>query len=367
MCRVAIALRLVLLLAGTSGTAFAATVSCATLARQMHHRHIPDVAVAVFSQGKVQSVFCSSSGTPLSPGSIFEAASLSKPVFAYGVLKLVEDHRLDLDKPLAEYLDRPYEHHQNPFGQGTTDPVSDPRFAKITARMVLSHTSGLPNWSHHGPLSFLSDPGEKWSYSGEGYVYLQRVVEAITGLRIDAFLENTVLLPLGMNHSSFIWQAGFADHALPGHSTAGEPAPIDHFFVPVVSTTLYTTLGDYSRFLMQLLTPATHSPLLMEEQSQEVARPHPEPLLGTWLGDRTSPADLLFSLGCKPWLSVVLSVPANHRKRNSLSYRQRQRPGLGGYLGSRSRSGEPPCFALPDAPSEGLRGVIRLTAHEPEG
>ncbi len=93
----------------------------------MHRSNIANVAVAVFSHGRVESVFCSSSAKTLAPDSVFEAASLSKPVFAYGVLKLVQDHRLDLDRPLAEYLNRPYEHQQNPFRQGVADITTDPR------------------------------------------------------------------------------------------------------------------------------------------------------------------------------------------------------------------------------------------------
>ena len=105
--------RAISLLAANSGTAFAGRVSCATLTQQMRRSHIPDVAVAVFDHGKVESTFCSSSGERLSPDSIFEAASLSKPVFAYGVIKLVQEKRLELDRPLSAYLDRPYEHEQN--------------------------------------------------------------------------------------------------------------------------------------------------------------------------------------------------------------------------------------------------------------
>lgn len=173
---------------------------------------------------------------------------------------------------MAEYLDGPYEHQQNPFDQGVADVTTDPRFAKITARMVLSHMSGLPNWAHHGALTFLNDPGEKWSYSGEGYVYLQHVVEAITSQSTGAFLENAVLLPLGMTHSSFTWQAAFSRRAMPGHSADGTPAPIDQFSRPVVSSTLYTTLGDYSQFLMQMLRPTADSPFLLEEKSQIAVR-----------------------------------------------------------------------------------------------
>lgn len=298
----------------SAGSASGAPLNCATLATQMHRSKIPDLAVAVFSHGRVETMFCSSVTRALAPDAVFEAASLSKPVFAYGVLRLVQDHRLDLDRPLAEYLNQPYEHQQNPFRPGVTDRTTDPRFTLITARMVLSHTSGLPNWSHHGPLTFLNDPGETWSYSGEGYVYLQRVVEAITGQSTDAFLESTVLLPLGMTHSSFVWQAAFSGHAMFGHSAAGIASPIDQFSRPVVSSTLYTTLGDYVRFLMEMLQPAADSPFLLEEQSQVVVRPKLNLYWGLGLAIERAQADSYLHWGANPgFQSFFLCQPATGR------------------------------------------------------
>lgn len=265
--------RVSLLLIANCWTAHAATPGCASLKRAMDRSHISNVAVTVFAQGRVRSIFCTSSSQDLPSGALFEAASLSKPVFALGVLILVQEGRLDLDRPLAQYLNHPYEHQQDPFGQGTTDAVFDPRFAKITARMVLSHTSGLPNWSHHGSLSLQSMPGERWSYSGEGYVYLQKIVEAITRKPIDVFLQEDVLLPLGMTHSSFVWQPDFENVALPGHLATGVLQGMEKYSKPIVASTLYTTLGDYSRFVSQMLHPTNHLPFAVEEERQKTVRP----------------------------------------------------------------------------------------------
>ena len=94
---------------------------------------------------------------------VFAAASLTKPVFASGVMALVDAGQLDLDRPLSDYT--------------APDVAGDDRAASITARMVLSHTTGFPNWRQDGPLFLRWSPGTRWGYSGEGYAYLHQVVE----------------------------------------------------------------------------------------------------------------------------------------------------------------------------------------------
>jgi len=103
------------------------------------------------------------------PATVFEAGSVSKTVFAYAVLKLCEKGKLDLDTPLVKYApDRPIE--------------GDSRLDRITPRMVLSHTGGFQNWrSTKEPLSIHFTPGERWSYSGEGYSWLQSVLTHVAG------------------------------------------------------------------------------------------------------------------------------------------------------------------------------------------
>lgn len=120
---------------------------------------------------------------------VFEAASMTKPLAAYVALKLVEQGRLDLDRPLASYLPEPYLKHE-----------------KITARMVLSHTSGFPNWRPKGkPLRVLHEPGTAYRYSGEGFQFLQRVMEQITGEDYESLMQRMLLRPLGMKNSSHVW------------------------------------------------------------------------------------------------------------------------------------------------------------------
>lgn len=137
---------------------------------------------------------------PVTDTTIFEAASLSKPVFAYFAMTYVDDGRLDLDRPLHEYLPYP-------------DIAHDARYTRITARMVLSHRSGFPNWRTDYPDSalFLAfEPGTDYRYSGEGYQYLALVLKAIEGTTwagLDSAFRARVTEPLGMTRTVFLQDA----------------------------------------------------------------------------------------------------------------------------------------------------------------
>jgi CubicO group peptidase (beta-lactamase class C family) len=214
------------------------------------------VTIAIIKDRKLDAVEsatgCQNTSAP-NLQSIFQAASLSKTVFSYAVLKLVEQGKLELDAPIVKYLPQGYLHKFYPFDPSSeSDLVTDPRLRAITVRMALNHSSGLPNWAN-APLSFDAEPGTEWQYSGEGYVLLQRAVESITGERLDRFMTSTVLHPLGMNHSSYIAEARFGNDLVAGTDAAGLPANIMTFTVPVSAFTLYATIEDYSKFLVTIL------------------------------------------------------------------------------------------------------------------
>jgi len=186
---------------------------------------------------------------------VFQAASLSKPVFAYAVLRLVEQRRMALDAPVLQYLPQGYRHAFDPLQEGAsleTDEVTDPRLRAVTVRMLLQHTAGLPNWAS-GPLHFEGTPGARWAYSGEGYVLLQRAVEAVTGRPLDEVMHELVFAPLGMVRSSFRWTPQIAARLLPGSKANGAPRKVIELRRPVAAFTLYTSADDYGRFLVALL------------------------------------------------------------------------------------------------------------------
>ncbi len=222
---------------------------------------IPGLSVAVINQRGVvwsNGFGVRKAGEPkrVDQQTVFSAASLSKPVFAYLVLKLVDAGKLDLDKPLYQYV--PYRAIEH-----------DERYKRITARLVLSHQTGFPNW-RTGQLNLLFDPGRRFSYSGEGFVYLQGVVMTITGQEIDELAQQYVFGPLGMSRSSYRWQPAFEDNHATAHNRFGAPTPSPRFDQANVAYSLQTTAADYGRFLVALLNgeglkPATAQALFSQQ------------------------------------------------------------------------------------------------------
>ncbi len=227
---------------------------------------VPGVQMALIRDGAIAwagAFGVANIGTkvPLTDASVFEAASLSKPVFAYAVLKLVDAGQLDLDRPLASYL------------PGGYDVRDDARLGQITARHVLSHVSGFPNWRGSRPLRIYFDPGQRFSYSGEGFVYLAAVVERITGLSLEAFLQRQVFEPLGMASSSFVWQARYESLKVHSHSLLGEVAGRGTPWRANAAATLHTTARDYARFVMAAASGAGLRPETARQMTSPQSRP----------------------------------------------------------------------------------------------
>jgi CubicO group peptidase (beta-lactamase class C family) len=183
----------------------------------------------------------------------FNVGSLSKPVFAYGVLKLVDAGKLKLDEPLAPYLPKE-------FTEG------DLRFNQITARLVLSHRTGFPNWPGDGkPLTIHFTPGERFSYSGAGIVLLQKAVEKITGRPLNDYMQEAVFGPLGMKHSSYLWNPAFENEVAVGYSVAGAPADLAKAGQANAAASLNTTAEDYAIFLDAVLQGKGLRPATLRE------------------------------------------------------------------------------------------------------
>lgn len=206
---------------------------------------IPGLAIAVVADGEVVwdaalGLADAETGAPVTPQTVFEAASLTKPVVAYATLRLVERGVLDLDTPLWDLLEYPALEH-------------DEQSRTITARHVLSHTTGLPNWARDQPLETTRPPGVRWGYSGEGFVYLQRVLEKLSGELLEDILRREVFEPLGMTSSSLIWQPAYDRVAATGHDHAAHPVEKGRPLEGNAAASLHTTAIDYGRFLSAVL------------------------------------------------------------------------------------------------------------------
>jgi CubicO group peptidase (beta-lactamase class C family) len=231
------------------------------LRQQMDSLGMPGLSIAVINKGKVVyrrvlGVANTATKEPVTFSSIFEAGSLSKPLFTYFVLKMAERRLLNLDTPLYRYLP-------------LQDIAYDERYKLITARMVLCHTTGFPNWrdidlpdtSLHikpGILYLKFRPGTRFSYSGEGYKYLSKVLahQAHTDLKgLDSVFQEVVARPLGMKHTSFCWNSYLVTHKVRGH-IKGLPHgrwPSGDSTAFGAAGSLHTGAENYSKFLIALM------------------------------------------------------------------------------------------------------------------
>lgn len=219
-------------------------------------KRVCGAAIAIIKNRNVEAIEtaagCSSTKRP-TKRSVFQVASLSKPVFAYAVLKLVDEGKLELDAPVMKYLPQGYRHKFTPWDPSSeSEVVTDQRLQAITVRMVLNHTSGLPNIAG-GPLTFESKPGSRWMYSGEGYILLQRAVETVTGQSLNEVMAEIVFRPLKMNNSSYVADARTkAALVLPVSENGAQAMSLD-FPVAVSAFSLHTTIEDYGKFLSAVL------------------------------------------------------------------------------------------------------------------
>jgi CubicO group peptidase (beta-lactamase class C family) len=238
----------------------------------MDEARVPGLSIAVIKDAKLLwrrgfGVADSASKKPVDHDTVFEAASVSKTVFAYAAMKLCEKGVIGLDTPLTKYTSEPF-------------LKSDPRLELITARHVLSHTSGFQNWrSDENPLKIHFTPGEKFLYSGEGYSYLQSVVSRVTGQAIEPFMEANLFARFGMASSGYIWNDTFERHAARPHDREGKPFSKNKPTAEAAARyaaagELHTTPTDYAKFLIEVIAPKPSDAFRLNQKSlQEMLRP----------------------------------------------------------------------------------------------
>lgn len=268
----------------------------------MEEAKIPGVSIVLIKDAKLVwrrafGVKDNESKAAVDNDTVFEAGSMSKPVFAYLVMKLREKGIIDLDAPLTKYT-------SERFIEG------DSRLDLITARHVLSHATGFQNWrSKDRPLKIHFDPGQEYRYSGEGYYYLQSIVTHLTGrvdrnncskyeaglevcaTDIDEYMTANLLAPFGMTSSGYVWNDTFAKHAARPHDAKGTPLEKKK---PRATTAarygaaggLHTTPTDYAKFLIEVIDPKSSDAFRLKQDSLvEMVRPHvkvPNDPNGSW-------------------------------------------------------------------------------------
>lgn len=254
----------------------------------MREKRVPGVALAVVHEGRLAwqrafGVKDASTKRPVDEHTVFEAASVSKTAFAYAVLKLCERGILDLDAPLTRYTTQRFVR-------------DDARIERVTARHALSHTTGFPEWRSTPLLKFEADPGARFRYSGEGYFYLQSVVTELTGRTLpapcgryeadlevcatdfDEFMHRSLLDPLAMTSSGYVWRDAFEGRAAHPHDVNGQPLAKKKPNAADIARygavgELRTTASDYAKFLLAVLNLPAGEALLGAELRNEMLRP----------------------------------------------------------------------------------------------
>lgn len=228
----------------------------AEMARLMRATGAQGWAVAVVDQGKVVQLHAAgkrnAAGDPLTTDTVMYGASLTKMAFAYMVMQLVDEGVLDLDRPIGAYLERPLpdypaEKQYAPW----PDLKEDPRWRRLTARMLLSHRSGFANFAFlepDGKLRLHFDPGTRYAYSGEGLILLQFVLERGLGLEVGAEMQRRVFDRFGMTRTSMTWRADFAGNLADGWTQDGRTEPHDERSRVRAAGSMDTTIADMARF-----------------------------------------------------------------------------------------------------------------------
>ena len=214
--------------------------------QQFHH--VPGVSLAIIHDGEIR--YCQAYGVknsatrePVVEDTLFEACSLTKPVFALAVNRLVEKGVLDLKRPLAEYLG---------VVPGYEDVVQDERYKKITAQHVLAHRTGFPNW-RTGKLTIDFEPGMQYGYSGEGFEMLGAVVSHLTAKDLVSVMEEEVFRPFGIQNAHLRWNRILEQRSANGHVFGMSPLAKTRNEEPGMAYSLNIDARNYAKLLASIL------------------------------------------------------------------------------------------------------------------
>jgi len=245
------------------------------IAAWLGENKVPAVGIAIIRDGKLREVAVHgelAKGTPAPYDTLFNVASLTKPVVAMLTLRLVNEGKWQLDEPLAKYYVDP-------------DVAADPRHRLLTTRHVLSHQTGFLNWrweEESKKLAFHSDPGAKFGYSGEGFEYLRKALEKKFGKPLSELSRAYVFEPAGMHDTRHAWDARTDESRFARwHDAEGRNAYTDHKTTTAnAADDLITSVEDYGRFGAWVMSGAGLSDALF----RDMATPHAKMRENAFLG-----------------------------------------------------------------------------------
>ncbi len=259
---------------------------------RVSQQYVGNFAFAIFNNGNVEDEIFHSEGKPVDRNTVFQVASLSKWVSAFGVMKLVEDGKLDLDTPVSRYLSR------------WELPKSDFNNDSVTVRRLLSHTAGLTDGLGYsgfaegvqvqlieesltkaldadegisGEVYVGTKPGARFKYSGGGYTLLQLLVEEVSGQSFAFYMKENIFKPLNMTHSSYTWDKTGGGQLAEFYNTDGTQAA-HYSYTSLAATSLYTSLSDLETFFKVFLEGDNNEPIgrnvLKPETLKLMREPH---------------------------------------------------------------------------------------------
>jgi CubicO group peptidase (beta-lactamase class C family) len=224
----------------------------AAVEKLMKTAEVPGLGLALIRGGKVTYVAAYGQrnleqGLPLATDTVMYAASLTKATFAYFVMQLVDEGRIELDLPISAYLPKPL-----PDYPRYRDLTGDPRWERLTMRILLAHTTGFANFrwiEDDHKLRFHRFPGDRYGYSGEGLMLAQFVLE--TGLKLDvgAEMQKRIFDRFGMTRTSMTWRDDFAANFAEGYTQDGKLQPHERQDDVGAAGSMDTTVEDWARFL----------------------------------------------------------------------------------------------------------------------
>lgn len=302
---------------------------------EVNKQFVGNFAMAMMKDGMIESEKFYSSGKPVNRNTIFQVSSLSKWISAVGIMKLVEEGKLELDVPVSKYLTR------------WQLPPSEFNQEEVTVRRLLSHTAGLTDdlgysgFEMGSPIQSLEEsltkaadadagasgevrvgikPGSEFKYSGGGYTLLQLLVEEVTNQSFASYVKENIFTPLNMVHSSYTWIDSSGCALAEFYNSDGSRAA--HYrYTSLAATSLYTSLADLEIFFQAFLKGKNNEPIgrnvLKPETLAKMREPHGQSMgvdiwgLGTVLYATTTGKDFIIGHDGKSTPPINTAVRLN--------------------------------------------------------